>query len=136
MTIAAMTRNNGLHLRTVEWLSQYFFEHADSEPNRWEMRLDLCEKKDVWNYYMHEMQNSFAFLGSPTHLDYTTFVSIWNNVFPWVKIRVYKQVSGKCWVCYWINELRKTSEDQSILLAAKKLHQLHRGGLYMLERKR
>jgi hypothetical protein len=53
------------------------------------------------------------------------------NVFPWVKIREYKQVSGKCWTYHWINDVRKKSDDAVVTQAAKRLHQLHRGGLYI-----
>lgn len=140
MTQAAMTRNNILHQRTIDWLGDHFFEHSDSEPNRLEVHVDLCDKADIYKIYKNEMKAFYSFDNNNKHdelyLNYSTFINIWNNVFPWVKIRVYKAVSGKCWVCYWINDIRKQSEDSAVLRAAKRLHQLHRGGLYMLERKR
>ena len=70
------------------------------------------------------------------YVDFKIFIDIWNNVFPYVRIRVYKSVSGKCWTCHYINELRRTTRDSKILKAAKDLHQLHRGGMFHLERKR
>lgn len=139
MSTAAMSRNNELHQRTIEWLGDHFFEHSDSEPNRLEVHVDLCDKKDIYKIYVNEMKSFYGYLKDEKEnlsLDYNTFIHIWNNVFPWVKIRVYKAVSGKCWVCYWINDIRKQSEDSATLRAAKRLHQIHRGGLYMLERKR
>lgn len=141
MTQAAMTRNNLLHQRTIEWLAEHFFEHSDSEPNRLEVHVDLCDKADIYKIYKNEMKTYYSYekdkiIADNHYLEYSKFIDIWNNVFPWVKIRVYKAVSGKCWVCYWINDIRKQAEDSAVLRAAKRLHQLHRGGLYMLERKR
>ena len=34
MTIAAMSRNSINHMRAVEWLEQYFWEHCDRQPNK------------------------------------------------------------------------------------------------------
>ena len=144
MTVAGLTRRSLLHQRTVSWLEEFFFDHCDSESNRVEDHLDQCERKDIYDIYINEMKILYSFqpsdisslTGKPIYfVDYTTFDEIWNNVFHWVKIRVYKQVSGKCWTCFWINDVRKSAEDKSVLLAAKRLHQLHRGGLYMLERR-
>jgi hypothetical protein len=69
-------------------------------------------------------------------VDYNTFDALWVNIFPYVRIRVYKSVTGKCWTCHEINRIRRESRDSKVLLAAKRLHQLHRGGMFQLERKR
>ena len=142
MTQAALTRNNPLHVHTVEWMADWFFDHhEDTSPNEpLTTYIDLCDKKDVFAIYINEMKIHYkdltAFDGVSDHVDYDTFCNIWKNVFYWVKIRVYKSVSGKCWTCFEINDVRRSCEDKAVLLAAKRLHQLHRGGLYMLERKR
>lgn len=41
---------------------------------------------------------------------------------------------GKCHTCYKIDKGRRVSEDSKIQEAYKKLHALHRGGMFMLER--
>ena len=61
---------------------------------------------------------------------------MWKKSFSHVKIREYKQVTGKCWDCYHINEGRKKAETTAEMEAFKYIHLLHRGGLYMTERKK
>lgn len=140
MTRAALTRNNELHQRTIMWMRDYFMLHADACPNSLEWHLELCTKQDIWELYKREIQIEYQCeqfdKGQQEYVTYDIFLSMWKTVFPYVKIRVYKQVSGKCWTCHRINEVRMNSENKSTLLAAKELHQLHRGGLYMLERQR
>jgi hypothetical protein len=133
MARAGMTRNTEVSQMAVEWFEEYFYDHADPAPNRLEWHLDLCDKKDMWKVYWNEM---YALYGCADSASYSDWLDVWNNVFPWVKLRVYKQVSGKCWVCFRINDLRKRHSEKNVLQAAKILHQQHRGGLYMLERKR
>ncbi|KAJ1436461.1 hypothetical protein B484DRAFT_428616 [Ochromonadaceae sp. CCMP2298] len=136
MASAATAPSSLTGQRTAVWLEEFFFLHADCAPNSMENHLEVCDKKDIWVMYKNEMQvyYTFADRGEKVYYDYDAFLKLWSNVFPWVKVRVYKSVSGKCWTCYHINEVRKTSKDRNVLLAAKRLHQQHRGGLYMLER--
>jgi hypothetical protein len=138
MASAAATPSSLTGQRTAVWLEEYFFLHGDCAPNRLEAHLDLMDKKDIWKMYKNEMQvfYSFSDYTQKVYYDYETFLKMWTNVFPWVVIRAYKSVSGKCWTCYYINEVRKSSKDRAVLMAAKRLHQQHRGGLYMLERNR
>lgn len=140
MTRAALTRNNDMHQRTIMWMYDYFIMHADTCPNSLEWHLELCAKQDIWEVYKREMKILYQYdkcnENAKVFVTYDMFISMWKSVFPYVKIRVYKQVTGKCWTCHRINEVRMNSENKSTLLAAKELHQLHRGGLYMLERER
>jgi len=140
MTQCALTRRSFAHQILVDWFTEYFHENGDFEPNKLENHLDLCELKDIYDTYHKEVQYLYR-MGSVSAgeiflVNYQEFCSTWNSVFPWVKIREYKAVTGKCWTCFHINEIRKTSSDTSVLLAAKQLHQLHRGGLFMQERQR
>jgi hypothetical protein len=66
---------------------------------------------------------------------YQAWLNTWRVVFPFVKIRVYKQVTGKCWCCYWITDIRKRSEDRRVHEACKQLFMIHRSGLFMPERR-
>jgi hypothetical protein len=117
MASAAATPASLTGQRTAVWLEEYFYLHADSAPNRLEAHLDLCDRKDIWEMYRNEMKVFYSFSdGEKVYYDCDTFNKVWNNVFPWVKIRAYKAVSGKCWTCYYINEVWKTSKDRSVLL--------------------
>ena len=45
-------------------------------------------------------------------------------------------VSGKCRTCFRINVIRCKTSEGAVLVAARVLHQMHRGGLYMIKRQR
>ena len=62
------------------------------------------------------------------------FKEMWNKLFDIVKIRQVKRVSGKCWTCAYINELRQLKKGKESAEACKHLMIMHRGGLFMLER--
>ena len=62
------------------------------------------------------------------------FKEMWNKLFDTVKIRQVKRVSGKCWACAYINELRQLKKGKESAEACKHLMIMHRGGLFMLER--
>ena len=51
-----------------------------------------------------------------------------------VKIRKLKRVSGKCWTCAYINEVRQKQKGKMVADACKQLYIMHRGGLFMMER--
>ena len=59
---------------------------------------------------------------------------MWTKLFNHVKIREVKRVSGKCWTCAYINELRQLKKGKESAEACKHLMIMHRGGLFMLER--
>jgi hypothetical protein len=59
---------------------------------------------------------------------------MWNKLFNIVRIRQVKRVSGKCWTCAYINELRQLKKGKESADACKHLMIMHRGGLFMLER--
>lgn len=117
----------------MHWFKEFFEDCADCAPNRKQQQIELVEKREIWERYKFEIIDTFA---QPTFLDYNSWLNIWNTVFPNVRIRRYKQVTGKCWTCHWINEGRETNKNnRRVLRALKEAHQLHRGGLYGLERK-
>ena len=67
-------------------------------------------------------------------LEYTRWLRIWETVFPHVRMRAYKQVTGKCWTCYNISEGRRGNKGKVFQKAYQDAHFLHRCGLYMPER--
>ena len=62
------------------------------------------------------------------------FKEMWSKLFNIVRIRQVKRVSGKCWTCAYINELRQLKKGRESAEACKHLMIMHRGGLFMLER--
>lgn len=134
MTRAALTRRTDVHQKTVAWFEDFILTHADMQPNSMEAHLELSTKKEIWEIYKREMRCLYG--ENEVVLNYDTWVQIWNVCFPYLKIREYKAVSGKCWTCHYISELRQKTSNRDVLLACKMLHQLHRGGLYSIERAR
>ena len=76
------------------WLQNYFDLCGDQEPNCDEIHLDTVTKKAVYNEYLSE-STVYGFVP----LGMTAFKQIWTDCFPYVKIREYKAVSGKCYIC-------------------------------------
>lgn len=62
------------------------------------------------------------------------FYEIWNSLFPLCVNRPWCDIPGKCDVCCHIDRLRRTTNSDSVLLACKKAHLLHRGGMFNQER--
>jgi len=60
-------------------------------PNSADIHLEKQLKKGIWDEYTAD----FKFQGRPS-FSYDAFCRIWRESFPHVKIRTYKQVSGKC----------------------------------------
>lgn len=61
-------------------------------------------------------------------------VSMWRRCFDQVKIREYKQVTGKCFTCFKLTELRRNRKDSEGRSLATTLHAYHRT-MYMNEKK-
>jgi hypothetical protein len=49
---------------------------------------------------------------------------------------MFDQVPGKCKICGEIDRIRKTKHHLVYQTACKEAHQLHRGGMFMLERQK
>lgn len=126
-------RNTEKSINAINWFEKHFLDYGDSSPTENQIHLDLCDKIDIWAIYRNEMK---TFYGPDSHYDYTTWLQIWKTAFSYVKIRVYKQVNGKCWTCYYINEGRAKSTSKKELAAYRELHQLHKMGNFMLERRK
>lgn len=104
---ASTCGSSALSIITAIWMEKYFkltgiifrmFQHSltppligDPMPNTdGEIHLDKQEKKSIWLEY----RNEFVATGRD-HLSYQSFNQLWAKAFPHVRIRVYKQVSGK-----------------------------------------
>lgn len=131
MVKAALTPFSDSYESAVSWFTTHFEDCADNEPNRVEHQLDVIDKTELYQIYV--VDTNLDRLDSEV-LSYSEWLRVWGTVFPFVKVRAYKQVTGKCWVCFHINDGRRRCKDQASKKALKQLHQLHRGGLFMLER--
>jgi len=114
------------------WMEDYFKTFGDHQPNSEFNKLSVLTKRDVYDTYKQE----FAIKHSPARpvVGYSTFTELWNVMFPYVTIRPFVDVPGKCDICFEIDRLRRSSGDRVLQDAARKAHQLHRGGFFMPER--
>jgi hypothetical protein len=66
---------------------------GDAMPNTdGHIHLEKQLKKGIWEEY----RDDFVHHDRP-YLSYNSFCQIWRDSFPHVRIRAYKQVSGKLW---------------------------------------
>jgi len=107
------------------WFEDYFKFAGDHMPNSKEIHLDNQPLFRLYNMYKTEC------LGES--VDYTRWRSIWNDLFPHVKMRVFKSVSGKCLTCGMLTGLRSQFIHPELKKMATELHALHRN-TYMAER--
>ena len=62
------------------------------------------------------------------------FYELWSSLFPLCVNRPWCDIPGKCKVCCKIDTLRRTTDSDLVLLACKRAHLLHRGGMFNQER--
>lgn len=130
-----MTRHESKYVECVIWLDKHFSYYGDVSPTTGQIHLDYCEAKEIYEQYSYDMKITYPHqVFNSVAVDYTTFLKNWNSIFPHVSIRAYKQVSGKCKICFFITEGRKGSKTRTQLKAFQEAHQLHKMGMFMLER--
>jgi len=94
-----------------------------------EIHIDPIDKKELWNYY-----KSDTFVQSHDKVyGYETFTTIWNEVFPKVKIREYKKVTCKCEICDACKNLMTRSKSKALRLVIRQYKLMHRS-FYMGEK--
>ena len=78
-----------------------------------EIHIDPIDEKEVWNYY-----KSDPFVQSHDKVyGYEAFTKIWRDVFLKVKVREYKNVTGKCEVvCDACKNLVSQSKSKALRL--------------------
>jgi len=62
------------------------------------------------------------------------FYELWDSLYPLSINRSWVSIPGKCNICYYIDQMRRTSTSLDVQKALQQAHLLHRGGLFMLER--
>ena len=86
-------------------------------PNSKEIHLDYVPLKDLYAAYLAETTG---------HVEYKQWKAIWDNLFPHVKVRVYKQVTGKCFTCADLSSLRSKFTHPDLKKIVTNLHEMHR----------
>jgi hypothetical protein len=128
---AALVRASFPSLDAKVWMDEYFSRY-ESQPNCSEIHVDATWKKTIYEEYKNDVLKYQTAGQKPISL--SQFKILWKSCFNFVKIRKIKRVSGKCWTCSYINELRNMHKGKEYNDAAKSLMIMHRGGNYMLER--
>ncbi len=114
-------------IETFIWFRDHFDLIGDSMPNTdGEIHIDKIEKQDIYILYVNEVGKGC--------LTYSSWLKFWKKVFPHVKVRQWKNVSGKCEHCGIINNGRLVAQSEEEVKAFRKLHLLHKAGNFMLER--
>jgi len=99
------------------------------QPNADEIHLDPVTKKEVYEEY-----KSDAFVNSHSAIySYSEFAKLWNSCFPKVKIREYKNVSGKCDICEALKNMMHKTKSKAFRIITSRYRVLHRA-YYMGEK--
>ena len=113
------------------WMEIYFKQFGENAPNAaGEIHLDPIEKKTVWEEYVRDISDWYP---DGKHYSYQKFVDLWTLLFPYVSIREYKAVSGKCNCCGLLSGYRWSYRDPIRRNLLKELHAFHRS-TFMQER--
>jgi hypothetical protein len=120
------------HQSCVMWLGRYF-ELCDRSPNSNLTKVNADSKLDMHHQYKREMADLDPDMGL---VDISVFVKLWDHVYPHAVNRSHCGIPGKCAICAEIDRRRQCAETRYELLQLRKAHIMHRGGMFMLERKR
>ena len=126
---AALVRSSSAHIDAMLWMENYFFQF-ESQPNSKQIHVDFTYKRTIYEEYRNAANPS----APANKLSEGNFKELWSSLYDFVKIRKSKRISGKCWTCAYINELRQKQKGEEVMRACKHLMIMHRGGLFMLER--
>ena len=101
----------------------------DLQPNANEIHIDPITETEVWNEY-----RSDVFVQSHSEVySYKSFTKIWRDVFPKVKMREYKNVTGKCEVCEACKSMISGSKSKAQRILVRQYKLMHRA-YYMGEK--
>ena len=114
-------------METFIWFRDHFDLVGDPMPNTPGLvHIDKIEKQEIYCMYVNEVRRDC--------LTFSSWNKFWKRVFPNVKIRQWKNVTGKCEACAQINNGRLLAHSQEESKAFRRLHLLHKAGNFMLER--
>lgn len=103
----------------------------DYSPNSEARRVDVYDKSELFRIYEEKFGNENNAMAT---VSYAKFCEMWNYIFPKYHTADFCNIPGKCWVCYEIDCLRQSTDDSVVLKKCQEAHQLHRGGMFALER--
>lgn len=126
---SALTPLSAVQSTCANWLKSYFYTYGDSKPNEEGICLSVGMNRDIYDKYVNEKKHGSEKIVSPQQ-----FYSLWNVLFPLVKLRSYCDIPGHCDTCYEIDKNRRSTDDRTVQEKLKVAHNLHRGGLFELER--
>jgi hypothetical protein len=93
-----------------------------------EIHLEPCYIVEIYGEYFQSLEAAGIKV-----VNVDQFASLWTNCFPYVKIREFKAVSGKCHCCSKLSVMRRTFKSQQDREYVTMMHGLHRTA-YMGER--
>jgi len=100
---------------------------------------DNYTKYSVYKDYVRDMEEMNALGNNPLRiLCRSQFLKLWDAIYPMVKVRKFKLVSGKCKMCALLSELRCSASStgkRDVKERVNELILLHRS-FYMKERQK
>ena len=115
--------NSPENMLCCAWLENHFILIGDDMPNGGEIHLDSQDKKDIYNDYVSDIKNIFL---EDSPVSFPQFWKLWHAVFPYVVIREYKGVTGKCLTCTRLTALKRQFHDPVIRQRIKELFAIHK----------
>jgi hypothetical protein len=121
---AALVRSSDIHLDAMDWMEHYFDKFC-YDPTTKNIHIDVSYKRSIWEEYkshqvLRRLKEARRDDFKPSKiLSEGQFKSLWNSLFSNLKIRESKRVSGKCWTCAYINELRHKHKSESVRIHYK-----------------
>jgi hypothetical protein len=125
---ASVIPNSDASLNAYAWMKNYFRTTGDDIPNSGEIHLEPILIKTVHKEYKETMIEDHM-----DHLELSQFGTLWTTCFPYVKIREFKAVTGKCNTCALLSIARRKYRGRDHRLYVTRLYELHRSA-YMNER--
>ena len=114
----------------VVWLGEYFETMGDSLPDQDRVDVVAALNRDMYVRYCNDRKAS-----NLNFVSESKFNELWRVLFPKHVKRPHTDIAGSCDTCYQIDRLRQlctTSYERKMLHHA---HFIHRGGMFMPERK-
>ncbi len=128
-----MIPNVDAHLFAEQWLQDYVDKFADKSPNSPEQWLSMTSFAELYKEYKEHAED----IQVDYIKTYDQFTELRKALFPDLHCRQYVGLVGKCHTCFLIDNLRKTGTKCTIKReGSKKLHHMHRGGMFMQERRK
>lgn len=87
------------------------------------IHLEACDYQDLYQEYVFDMTNFSKF---DEYLSYSKWREVWNDHFEHVKVREYKQVTGKCLECEMLSDARKKTKSAWGRQLITECHAFHR----------